>query len=78
MYGDRAGGQDYEDIDLNRYILDHGDYTVSLKKWLHRRLEEMADIAASDSCMVRQVLGALGEESSTNCNRCTNCQRARR
>ena len=67
-----------EDIDLNQYILEHGDYTVSLKDQLAARLDEMAGIAFSDSCMVRQVLDALGEESSTNCNRCTNCQRARR
>ena len=67
-----------EDIDLNLHILSHGNYAPKLEKWLHRRLEEMANVAASDSCMVRQVLGALGEESSTNCNRCTNCQRARR
>ena len=67
-----------EDIDLNRHILDHGGYAPKLEKWLHCRLDEMANVAASDSCMVRQVLGALGEESSTNCNRCTNCQRARR
>ena len=67
-----------EDIDLNRYILEHGDYAVSLKDQLAARLDEMADIAFSDCCLVRQVLGALGEESSTNCNRCTNCQRARR
>ena len=67
-----------EDIDLNQYILKHGDYEVSLKDQLAARLDEMADIAFSDCCMVRQVLGALGEESSTNCNRCTNCQRARR
>ena len=67
-----------EDIDLNRHILDHGGYGPKLEKWMHRRLDEMANIAASDSCMVRQVLCALGEESSTNCNRCTNCQQARR
>lgn len=67
-----------EDLDLNRHILDHGGYAPKLEKWLHCRLDEMANVAASDSCMVRQVLGALGEESSTNCNRCTNCQRARR
>ena len=67
-----------EDLDLNRHILDHGGYAPKLKKWLHCRLDEMANVAASDSCMMRQVLGALGEESSTNCNRCTNCQRARR
>ena len=67
-----------EDIDLNQYILKHGDYEVSLKDQLAARLDEMADIAFSDCCLVRQVLGALGEESSTNCNRCTNCQRARR
>ena len=67
-----------EDLDLNRHILDHGGYAPKLEKWLHCRLDEMANVAASDSCMVRQVLGALGEESSTNCNRCTNCQRERR
>ena len=72
-----------EDIDLNQYILDqyileHGDYEVSLKDQLAARLDEMADIAFSDCCLVQQVLGALGEESSTNCNRCTNCQLARR
>ena len=67
-----------EDLDLNRHILDHGGYAPKLEKWLHCRLDEMANVAASDSCMMRQVLGALGEESSTNCNRCTNCQRARR
>ena len=67
-----------EDIDLNQYILKHGDYEVSLKDQLAARLDEMADIAFSDCCLVRQVLGALGEESSTNCNRCTNCQRERR
>ena len=67
-----------EDLDLNRHILDHGGYAPKLEKWLHCRLDEMANVAASDSCMVRQVLGALGEESSTNCNRCTNCQQARR
>ena len=67
-----------EDIDLNQYILEHGDYAVSLKDQLAARLDEMSDIAFSDRCLVRQVLGALGEESSTNCNRCTNCQRARR
>ena len=63
---------------MNRYILDHGDYTVSLKKWLHYRLEEMAGIAFSDSCMVRQVLQVLGENRTVNCNHCTNCQQARR
>src|SRR5699024_748747 len=67
-----------EDVELNQYILDKGSYSPELKAWLHHRLDEMAGIAFSDSCMVRQVLGALGEESSTNCNRCTNCQRARR
>ncbi len=67
-----------EDLDLNRHILDHGGYAPKLEKWLHRRLEEMADIAASDSCMVRQVLQALGENHKVNCNHCTNCQRARR
>ena len=67
-----------EDLDLNRHILDHGGYAPKLEKWLHCRLDEMANVAASDSCMMRQVLGALGEESSTNCNRCTNCQRERR
>ena len=67
-----------EDVELNQYILDKGSYSPELKAWLHHRLDEMAGIAFSDSCMVRQVLGALGEESSTNCNRCTNCQRERR
>ena len=67
-----------EDIDLNLHILSHGNYAPKLEKWLHRRLEEMADIAASDSCMVRQVLQALGENHKVNCNHCTNCQRARR
>ena len=36
-----------EDLDLNRHILDHGGYAPKLEKWLHCRLDEMANVAAN-------------------------------
>lgn len=67
-----------EDIPLNQYILRSEQYSKSTRSWVDRRLKEMAEIAASDDCIMRQVVAALGEEDPVNCNHCTNCQKARR
>lgn len=67
-----------EDISLNQYILRSEQYSKSTRSWVDRRLKEMAEIAASDDCIMRQVVAALGEEDPVNCNHCTNCQKARR
>ena len=65
-----------EDIPLNQYILRSEQYSKSTRSWVDRRLKEMAEIAASDDCIMRQVVAALGEEDPVNCNHCTNCQKA--
>ena len=67
-----------EDIPLNQYILRSGKSPEGVQAQSNRRLDEMIELAGSDRCMVRQALAALGEEETVNCNRCTNCQRARR
>lgn len=67
-----------EDIPLNQYILRSGDYSEDVQSQLEHRLHQMAKIAASEDCIMRQVLAALGEEDPVNCNHCTNCQKARR
>lgn len=67
-----------EDIPLNQYTLRSGDYSEDVQNQLEHRLHQMAKIAASEDCIMRQVLAALGEEDPVNCNHCTNCQKARR
>lgn len=66
-----------DDVELNRCIVkkDHSD---KIEKRLKESIDEMYEIAVSDQCLVRQVLNALGDKYNGNCNRCTNCQRARR
>jgi len=67
-----------DDIELNRYILDHEDLAEEVQSWLTERLDEMVSIAESDKCLMQQLLNALGEDHPTKCRHCTNCQKARR
>ncbi|MCI8440746.1 MAG: ATP-dependent DNA helicase RecQ [Oscillospiraceae bacterium] len=41
-------------------------------------LDAMKEYAESDACLTRQLLSALGEETTKRCGSCTNCQKARK
>ncbi|RHR11029.1 ATP-dependent DNA helicase RecQ [Pseudoflavonifractor sp. AF19-9AC] len=67
-----------DDIDLAKHIVSKENLTDDVKKWLARRIQEMADLAESSSCIMQQMLSALGEKHPKTCRHCTNCQRMRR
>lgn len=67
-----------EDRDLNANILCKEDYDESLQKLLLDRLDEMVRIVTGKTCIMQQVLAALGEKKPNTCRHCTNCQRNRR
>lgn len=69
---------DEEDWDLNANILCKEDYDESLNTLLISRLDEMRRIMTGDTCIMQQVLTALGERKPNTCRHCTNCQRNRR
>lgn len=69
---------DEEDWDLNANILCKEDYDESLNTLLMSRLDEMRRIMTGDTCIMQQVLTALGERKPNTCRHCTNCQRNRR
>ena len=69
---------DEEDWDLNANILCKEDYDESLNTLLMSRLDEMRRIMTGDTCIMQQVLTALGERKPSTCRHCTNCQRNRR
>ena len=69
---------DRNDIALNKNILRKDDYPDELQNWLSDRLNELVSVAESDRCLMQQLLSALGEEHSSTCRHCTNCQKARR
>ena len=67
-----------EDRELNIHILHKENYDEAQEKWLLERLDEMVRIATDESCIMQQVLTALGEKKPNTCRHCTNCQRKRR
>lgn len=67
-----------EDWELNANILCKEDYDESLNTLLMSRLDEMRRIMTGDTCIMQQVLTALGERKPNTCRHCTNCQRNRR
>ena len=69
---------DEEDWDLNANILCKEDYDESLNTLLMSRLDEIRRIMTGDTCIMQQVLTALGERKPNTCRHCTNCQRNRR
>ena len=67
-----------EDRELNIHILHKENYDEAQEKWLLERLDEMVRIATDESCIMQQVLTALGEKKPNTCRHCTTCQRNRR
>ena len=67
-----------EDRELNIHILHKENYDEAQEKWLLERLDEMVRIATDESCIMQQVLTALGEKKANTCRHCTTCQRNRR
>ena len=67
-----------EDRELNIHILHKENYDEAQEKWLLERLDEMVRIATDESCIMQQVLTALGEKKPNTCWHCTTCQRNRR
>ena len=66
------------DIGLAKHIVLKEGLTDEVKKWLAGRIQEMADLAESHSCIMQQLLSALGEKNPNTCRHCTNCQRKRK
>lgn len=67
-----------EDISLAKHIVLKEDLTDDVKKWLAGRIQEMVDLAESSSCIMQQLLSALGEKNPNTCRHCSHCQRSRR
>ena len=67
-----------DDIALNQYILKKENLSEKVRNWLFDRLNEIASVAESDQCLMKQVLESLGEDHPATCRHCTNCQKARR
>ena len=67
-----------DDINLAKHIVLKADLTDDRKEWLRKRVQEMVDLTESDSCIMQQLLSALGEKHPKTCRHCTNCQRRRR
>ena len=67
-----------EDRELNIHILHKENYDEAQEKWLLERLDEMVRIATDESCIMQQVLTALGEKKPNTCRHCTTCQGNRR
>lgn len=66
-----------EDYRTNRYLLKTTLEGTSLDRALEL-LDEMKDLCDEDgTCMVQQLLGALGERAK-RCRYCTNCQKEKR
>lgn len=81
----RRGGRDgkkstcvllYRDSDYQNdlRILEQSDTTEQGRA----ALDAMKEIADSGDCIVRQVLEFLGEETVSDCGKCSSCQRKRR
>lgn len=67
-----------DDIGLNQHILGKENLSENVQTWLSDHLNEMASLAESDRCLMQQLLESLGEDHTTTCRHCTNCQKARR
>lgn len=67
-----------DDIDLAKHIVLKADLTDDRKEWLGKQVQKMVDLTESDSCIMQQLLSALGEKHPKTCRHCTNCQQRRR
>ena len=66
----------YRDSDYQNdlRILEQSDTTEQGRA----ALDAMKEIADSSACIVKQVLEFLGEETTSDCGKCSSCQRKRR
>lgn len=65
------------DYHSNRYLLENIDDS-NTRKTVMERLDAMKELCENtDHCMYTMILSALGEERTTRCRYCTNCQKER-
>lgn len=62
------------DYQNNLRILEQSGTTAQGRE----ALDSMKEIADSDECIVRQTLMLLGEDTASDCGKCSSCQRKRR
>ena len=62
------------DYQNNLRILEQSGTTAQGRE----ALDSMKEIADSDECIVRQTLMFLGEDTASDCGKCSSCQRKRR
>lgn len=67
-----------DDISLAKHIVLTERLTNDVKKSFEMRIQEMVNLVESNSCIMQQLLSALGEKNPNTCRHCTNCQRKRR
>lgn len=65
------------DYHSNRYLLENIDDS-NTRKTVMERLDAMKELCEdTEHCIYTMILSALGEERTTRCRYCTNCQKDR-